>query len=81
MLKCKNCDFWVPIEQVPVLAENNGATQGHCHCLPPMVTTLVVPEVNKITQQMVPHLIDRTSWPITTSDGWCGHGGKRIDGC
>jgi hypothetical protein len=75
---CKDCDFWVPIEEDPVLAENNGIKRGTCHCLPPAVTTLVVPEVNAITQQMRPNMIDRTVWPITTSASWCAHGRKRI---
>lgn len=71
MLTCKDCYFWKIIKEDPALAENNGIERGTCHCSPPSVTTLVVPEINSL-RQMVPQVIDRTAFPITTSEGWCG---------
>lgn len=71
-MTCKECKFWEPIVDEPMLAENNGISRGTCHRLPPTVTTLIVPEVNKITQQMIPQIIDRTAFPVTMEDAWCG---------
>lgn len=69
---CKRCNWWEPIKEPVVLAENNGLERGRCHCKPPVATPIMIPQVNKITQQVTPQVIESTIWPITTSVMWCG---------
>jgi len=71
-MTCKDCKFWEPAKGAPVLAENNAKEQGVCHCEPPKATPVVMPEVNKITGQVIPRIVEFTVWPITFSEGWCG---------
>lgn len=70
-MTCNNCRFW----EERKAAKPNGEpkqVQGHCHRYPAVATGNFVPQVNKITQQVQPQLIETTVWPLTNSNGWCG---------
>ncbi|HEC62287.1 MAG TPA: hypothetical protein ENI27_08545 [bacterium] len=69
---CKDCDFWEPITGVPALAVNNGIERGRCRRYPPKATSVVMPQVNKITRQVTPQILESTARPITADVMGCG---------
>ncbi len=70
--QCKDCKWWELIEDGPELAQNNAVERGRCHRMPPTATPIVMPTINKITRQMIPQVIETTTWPITLPVMWCG---------
>ncbi len=71
-MTCKDCKFWKEIETEPEIAVNNGIIRGFCHRFPPVPTPIVMPVVNKITQQVIPQITEMSIWPMTQADQCCG---------
>ena len=71
MGNCKECKFWELLEDEVILAQNNGVEQGRCHKDAPKATPIVMPTLNAL-RQMVPQMLEMTSWPITMANMWCG---------
>ena len=75
-MTCEECKDWEPITDGPVLAGNNGIQRGRCHCRAPVATPVVMPQINKITQQLIPQVLELTLWSITLPDMYCGEFAK-----
>lgn len=65
---CENCVYW---ERKEKAKPNDGEVQGLCHANPPTVTVVVMPEVNRITREVRPTLLEVAPWPSTFATGWC----------
>ena len=78
MEKCGECRFWEEIipktaqEITDKITEGKGVREGVCRKNPPRSTGGFMPSFNKITQEVVPQLIEITTWPVTKADKWCG---------
>ena len=69
---CNECGFWGLLEDEVILAQNNGVERGRCHKDAPRATPVIMPTLNRITQQVVPQMLEMTLWPITMANMWCG---------
>lgn len=64
-MKCKDC-FWCHV--IDEKAEQNGTKKGRCHGRAPIATPVVMPVINKFTQEMLPQIVEVTLWPTVGLD-------------
>jgi len=68
-MTCENCRFW---EEDKSGKPTNGVIMGYCHRNPPAAMACVVPKLQRVTNKMIPTLIEVTVWPKTMVAAWCG---------
>ena len=63
MSKCKDC-FWHRL--VDQKEQRNGDTKGRCLAKSPSAIAVVMPVMHQITREVIPQIIEVTSWPLTS---------------
>ncbi len=65
MQTCKGCSWWKLIEEKN---STNGGQKGRCLSGHPTASAVVMPVMHQISREVIPQIIEVTSWPLTGAD-------------